>query len=68
MSAMDLYEKSEIVFAERWLSCRTSNALPSFQARKSSQCLCVCVWLCLRLRGDAGKLWNYTRKQNLSSP
>ena len=47
--AVKLYEESEFVFAERWLSCRNPTVLSSFQARESGQCLCVCVCLGLRL-------------------
>ena len=81
ISALELYKKSELVFAEGSLSCRNTVMLSSFQARESKQCRCVCVCLCSRLClcvfaylcvclcvRMMSQLWNYTTSQNLSSP
>ena len=46
VSALELYEKSEFVFAERSLSCRNTDVLASIHAHGSRQCMCV--FLCLR--------------------
>ena len=44
---LKLYEKSELVFAERWPSCRNINVLSSFQARERRHCLCVSAVVCV---------------------
>ena len=47
MKALGLYEKSELVLAERRFSYRSSHGLSSAQARESRRCLCVCVCVCV---------------------
>ena len=51
--ALELYEKSEFIFAESSFSCRNTDVFSSFQARESKQflCVCVCVYIGVCLRG-----------------
>ena len=44
---LKLYEKSELVFAERWPSCRNINVFSSCQAREHRHCLCVSAVVCV---------------------
>ena len=59
MKALGLYEKSELVLAERRFSYRSSHGLSSAQARESRRCLCVCVFVLalVRQHGQALELY-----------